>query len=322
RLVDGSTTLAIDARKNLESLTTLIDESKPILDSQIDSSSSIQEWAAHLATITKQLQRHDDAVKGILQKGPKAADEVRELFDRLQPTLPLVLANLVSIGDVAVTYRDNLEGVLVLLPRGAEITQAINLPNANTKQAYKGAYLSFNLNLNLPPPCTTGYLPIQQQRAASLEDYPERPTGNLYCRVPQDSMLNVRGARNLPCETRPGKRAPTVKMCESDEPYVPLNDGFNWKGDPNGTLTGQDVPQCDPENAPRPIPPSGSTPAPAAQTLGPPSAGPPPIAAAEYDPATGTYIGPDGQVYTQSNLAHSAEQEKTWQQMLMPKTGK
>ncbi len=30
-------------------------------------------------------------------------------------------------------------------------------------------------------------------------------------------MLNVRGARNIPCETRPGKRAPTVKMCESDE---------------------------------------------------------------------------------------------------------
>jgi phospholipid/cholesterol/gamma-HCH transport system substrate-binding protein len=65
----------------------------------------------------------------------------------------------------------------------------------------------------------------------------------LYCRVPQDSPLNVRGVRNIPCETNPAKRAPTVEMCESDEQYVPLNEGWNWKGDPNATLSGQDVPQ-------------------------------------------------------------------------------
>ena len=70
-------------------------------------------------------------------------------------------------------------------------TQAGILANLNTKQAYRGQYLSFNLNLNLPPPCTTGFLPAQQQRVASFEDYPDRPAGDLYCRVPQDSLLNV-----------------------------------------------------------------------------------------------------------------------------------
>jgi phospholipid/cholesterol/gamma-HCH transport system substrate-binding protein len=55
--------------------------------------------------------------------------------------------------------------------------------------------------------------------------------------------MNVRGVRNVPCETKPGKRAPTVEMCESDEQYVPLNDGLFWKGDPNATLSGQSVPQ-------------------------------------------------------------------------------
>lgn len=89
-----------------------------------------------------------------------------------------------------------------------------------------GDYLVFNLNLNLnlPPPCTTGFLPAQQQRAPSLQDYPDRPQGDLYCRVPQDAPFNVCGARNTPCTTVPGKRAPTVKMCESDEQYIPLND--------------------------------------------------------------------------------------------------
>lgn len=106
----------------------------------------------------------------------------------------------------------------------------------------------------------------------------------------------------------PGKRAPTVKLCESDEHYVPLNDGFNWKGDPNATLSGQDVPHL----------PPGSPPAQAAPSPGP---APPPIAVADYDPATGTYVGPDGNVYTQANPARNAKEEQTWETMLLPPPG-
>ena len=308
RLVTGSSSLAIDARKNLDPLLTLIDQSKPVLDSQTDSSDSVQAWAAHLASVTQQLQRNDTAVQGVLQQGGPAASELRQLFDRLNPTLPIVLANLVSAGQVAVTYRSGLEQLLVLLPQAAATIQAVGVPNRNTKQDYRGAFLSFNLRLNLPPPCTTGYLPAQQQRAPSLEDFPNRPAGDLYCRVPQDSAQNVRGVRNTPCITRPGKRAPTVAMCESDEYYVPLNDGYNWKGDPNATLSGQPVPQ----------PPPGTPPAQGALTPGPE---PLPLAAAEYDPATGTYIGPDGHVYTQSDLATDGGKERTWQTMLLPPNG-
>jgi phospholipid/cholesterol/gamma-HCH transport system substrate-binding protein len=95
-------------------------------------------------------------------------------------------------------------------------------------------------------------------------------------------------------------------LCESDEQYVPLNDGNNWKGDPNATLSGQDIPQL----------PPGSPPAEA-----PPAPAPSPIAVAPYDPATGTYVGPDGKVYTQSDLAQTAPEEKTWQTMLIPPPG-
>ncbi|WP_123025427.1 MCE family protein [Mycolicibacterium stellerae] len=322
RLVTGSTTLAIDARKNLDSLTTLIDQSQPVLDSQTDTADSIQAWAANLASITGQLQSQDPAVAGILDKGPGAAEETRALIDRLQPTLPIVLANLVSIGEVAVTYQPSLEQLLVLLPQGTAVTQAVGVHKRNTKQDYKGDALVFNLNLvipalpapiplppqQLPPPCTTGFLPAQQQRVPTFEDYPDRPAGDLYCRVPQDGPFNVRGARNLPCVAVPGKRAPTWQQCESDEYYVPLNDGYNWKGDPNATLSGQSVPHVPPGESPAEPPP-------------PPSPVPPPIAAAEYDPASGTYVGPDGHVYTQADLARGATEEQTWQTMLLPPTG-
>ena len=45
---------------------------------------------------------------------------------------------------------------------------------------------------------------------------------DLYCKLPQDSPIAVRGARNYPCMGHPGKRAPTVQICDSDKPYEPL----------------------------------------------------------------------------------------------------
>ena len=308
RLVKGGSELAIDADKNLASLLTLIDESKPILDSQIDSADSISAWAAHLAYVTKQLAVQDTSVAGILQNGGAAADQGRQLFERLQPTLPLLLANLVGLGQVAVTYQPAIEQLLVLVPQLVAAEQGAMVANHNTKSPYKGLFLDFNLNLNLPPVCNTGFLPPQQQRTNSDVDYPDRPTGDLYCRVPQESPFNVRGARNYPCQTVPGKRAPTVKMCESDERYLPLNDGYNWKGDPNATLSGQPVPQLPPGSS---VTPSGSQ-APTVMSL------PPTVAAAQYDPVTGGYIGPDGRLYTQTDLSNRTVDHKTWQSMLMP----
>jgi phospholipid/cholesterol/gamma-HCH transport system substrate-binding protein len=93
-------------------------------------------------------------------------------------------------------------------------------------------------------------------------------------------------------------------LCESDEQYVPLNDGNNWKGDPNATYTGQDVPQLPPGSPPR--------------AASAPPAALPPIGAATYNPTTGSYVGPDGRQYTQSDLAQAAPKDKTWQKMLLP----
>ena len=79
----------------------------------------------------------------------------------------------------------------MLLPQGTAVTQAVGVHKRNTKQDYEGDALTFNLNLmiplvpapiplppqQLPPPCTTGFLPAQQQRVPTFEDYPDRPRG-------------------------------------------------------------------------------------------------------------------------------------------------
>ena len=295
RIVKGASKLAIDARTELEPIITLIEQSKPVFDSQTETAGSIQAWAANLAAITGQVRNHDAAFSEMINAMPTAADEARQLVEQVRPTLPVLLANLVSLEQIAIAYQPAVEQLLVLLPQATAMMGALGVANLNTKQDYTGMYLDFNLNLNLPPPCNTGFLPPQQQRAPAHEDHPERPAGALYCRVPKDDpMLAVRGARNLPCLTVPGKRAPTVEMCESDQEYVPLNDGYVWKGDPNATLTGQAVPQ------------------PMA-----PSPGSAPIAAVPYDPATGSYLAPDGRLYSQADLARNGSHQ-TWQDMLTP----
>lgn len=293
RIVKGATTIGIDARANLDSLTTLVEHSAPILDSQTQTADAVQRWAANLAVVTGELRDHDKEVGNLLDKGAEAADQARQIIERLQPSLPVILSNLVGIEKTAVVYQNDIEQLLVLVPHAIGTIQAEGQGDLFAGQPLRGGFLNFALNFNLPPPCLTGFLPPQQRRSPANVDAPERPAGNLYCRVPQDSPFQVRGARNIPCETVPGKRAASVAECESDRPYVPLNDGYNWKGDPNATWSGQDIPELPPGAAPS----VGITP---------------------YDPATGSYVAPDGTVHTQSDLAQNAPRDKTLQGMLIP----
>ncbi|OBJ08849.1 MCE family protein [Mycobacterium sp. 1465703.0] len=302
RIIKGGTALAVGAHDNLDSITTLIDQSPTLLDSQTDTADSIHAWAANLATVTGQLHRSDAALAGVLQKAPAATQEAWQLIDRVKPALPILMTNLASLGEITLVYNPNIEQVLVLLPQIINQGNGASLANQTAAGPFRAAqFLNLNININVPPPCLTGYLPAQQQRSPALEDYPDRPQGDLFCRVPKDSPLDVRGARNIPCARVPGKRAPTAKLCNSDEQYQPLNDGFNWKGDPNATLSGQGVPFLSPGAMPPQAPVAA-----------------PPLAVAPYDPATGKYLGPDGRVYTQSDLAQSTTTEKSWQSMLLP----
>lgn len=304
RIVDGSTALAIAGGQTIDPLATLIDQAPPVLNSQVQTADAIATWAHRTAAIMAQFKAQDAALRDLLTQGSSGLEEGRALFDRVGPAVPVLFANLVSLGDIAYVYRHDIEQILVLLPQGIAVMAGSLVPNTGTKQDYRGFYLDFNLNMNLPPPCTTGFLPPTQRRSPASVDAPDRPAAELYCRLPQDSELNVRGARNIPCETKPWKRAPTVELCESDEEYVPINDGYNWKGDPNATYSGQGVPQYPPGQDPRLPPPRGTAPP------------PPPIAVATYDPASGDYIGPDGHRYTEADLAHP--RAKNWQSLLVP----
>jgi len=349
-LSDSSAKLSGELNGIADRAQNLFADAAPLLDSQVDSADALRTWAHSLAGVTDQLVTNDRQVRTLLEKGPGAADEASRLLTQLKPTLPILLANLTTVGQLLVTYRPALEQMLVLVPpfvAGIQTSSPINNPTGQPMG-------DFALTTGDPPACTVGFLPPNQWRNPADTTEVDTPDG-LYCKLPQDSPISVRGARNYPCLTHPGKRAPTAEICNSDQEFEPLAMRQHALGsypiDPN--LISQGVPpdsRVDADDnifAPAegtPLPPGQTSPVPPPGPLlpGPPpqDAPPPtetpvdgapaapsafktdgsaphsPITVAEYVPQTGRYLGSDGHVYQQSNLA-DAGTPRSWKDLVL-----
>jgi phospholipid/cholesterol/gamma-HCH transport system substrate-binding protein len=331
----------------------LIDDSGPLLDSQAQSTDAIRIWTHSLAGVTDQVTHNDPQIRTLLQTGSGAADEVSKLLTDIKPTLPVLLADLTTIGQIGVTYNPSIEQLLILLPAYASAIQSVAPVNNPTGLALG----DFSVTVADPPACTVGFLPPSAWRSPEETSETDTPDG-LYCKLPQDSPIAVRGARNYPCMGHPGKRAPTVQLCDDPKGFVPLAERQHALGpyplDPN--LIAQGIPPDDRVDADdrlygpiegTPLPP-GLPPAPAAPAQTPPSPTddtttpanssplpePPPdpaatlnsfagnetgasasAAVAQYNPRTGAYMAADGHLYRQSNLATAAP--KAWTDLVL-----
>lgn len=350
RLLDSSSTVVDSVNSVADPMQALIDKSGPLLETQTGTADEIRQWASSLSGFTKQVTTNDPQLRSVLKNGPGFARETARLLDELRPTLPVLLASLTTLGQVGVTYNAALEQVLLLLPPMVAVTQAAG---GNNNPALGNMTPSdFRLLVSDGPPCTVGFLPFSQWRPPGETSSVDTPDG-LYCKLPQDSPISVRGARNLPCLGVPGKRAPTVDICYSDKPYEPLAQRQPTFGpnprDPN--LEEQGIPPQEPDVRTNLVPVPDGLPMPesAAGADLPPSQGPPanpPVpaeiappdtgvvapssnttdspsritfGAAKYDPRTGGYLGPDGKRYQQTDLV-TGDRPTSWQQLMMPGT--
>lgn len=296
RLLDSATLLVQEANANVDQTKILIDQIGPLLDTQIDSSDAVRSWTADLVRFTDQLRISDPQLRSLMENGPSAAADANRLFQELQPTLPLLLSNLVSVGQVGVTYNAGIEQILVIYPPLiAALTTALRGDPRN------GAMADFHLSVGDPPACTTGFLPPSAWRSPADFSVPDTPP-NLFCKTPQDSKFVVRGARNTPCMEFPGKRAGTVEECRSPEGFVP--EGTN--------------PPIQKPPAPAATPSSYTGP----KATDQPAADQPRTGARQYDPTSGTYVGPDGRTYSQPNLVSgSPNAASDWQTLMTEQQG-
>lgn len=241
-MLDSSSKLLHDASAVVDHTRALVDDGRPFLDAQAQTSDQTWRWAHNLAGFTEQMVQDAAQFRELLHTGPRFAQEVSRLLDQVKPTLPVFLANLTTIGQIGVVYHPALEQLLVLLPPSVAAYGSYGVTNNSTGLAVGG----FTLTIADPPACTVGFLPPSQWRSPADVSEADTPD-NLYCKLPQDSPISVRGARNYPCMNKPGKRAPTVEICNSDKEYMPLAERQHALGpypmDPN--LLSQGLPPDD-----------------------------------------------------------------------------
>jgi phospholipid/cholesterol/gamma-HCH transport system substrate-binding protein len=339
RLVDSTQTIVGDFKTNISDVDDVIRNSAPILDSQVDSSDSIERWSHNLNILAAQTAHNDRSVQNILSKAAPTADQVNSVFSDVRESLPQTLANLEIVADMLKRYNKNAEQLLVFLPEIASIAQT------TVASAPGSVLLDLNLSINNPPPCLTGFLPPSQWRAPADTSAAPLPSGT-YCKIPQDTPANVvRGARNYPCVDVPGKRAATPRECRDNKPYVPL--GTNpWYGDPSQIRNcpapgarcdqpvdpGRVIPAPSVNNGLNPLPADRlrGTPPPISDPLQRPGSGTvqcngqqpnpciytPASPSAIYFPSSGEVVGPDGVKYSVENSSHTGEDG--WKDMLAP----
>ena len=116
-----------------------------------------------------------------------------------------------ATGQVVRTYLSGVEQFLSDYPATVAIIQNMLLRHDGAIAA------TLRLNINDPPPCTTGFLPNPQRRDPSDTTDIAAP-GDLYCKVAPADPRVVRGARNTPCLNAPGQRGASPEQCEEQEP--------------------------------------------------------------------------------------------------------
>jgi phospholipid/cholesterol/gamma-HCH transport system substrate-binding protein len=340
RLTNSTQALVSDFKTNIADVNDIIQNSGPILDSQINSSDAIGRWAHNLNTLAAQTAERDQNLRSILSNAAPTADQVTAVFSDVRESLPQTLANLEIVLDMLKRYHKGVEQALVFLPEGGAIAQSV------TGRFPGKLGLDFAVSINQPPPCMTGFLPASEWRSPADTSLVPLPSGT-YCKIPQDTPANsVRGSRNIPCVDVPGKRAATPRECRDNKPYVPL--GTNpWYGDPNQILNcpapggrcnqavkpGQVIPTPSINNGMNPAPADrvAGTPPPTSDPVQRPGSGsvqcngqqpnpciytPNSPPAAIYSPQSGEVVGPDGIKYSVQNSSNIGDDG--WKQMLAP----
>jgi virulence factor Mce-like protein len=276
-ILDSSDRLLKEANDNFPAASDLLDNSRVVLDTQRDEAANIRAFARNLRVLTDELRRDDPALRDVIDSATPAAGETSRLIRDLSPTLPVLLANLTSTGQVITSRIDGLRTLLIMYPAtlagGFTVT-----PGDGTE------HFGLVPNLNTPPPCTKGYEKTKIRYPQDTRQIPVQQ--NVGCKLPHDSQQDVRGARNAP----PPRPAPSVPPGATDGAGEPPPGGGSSNGDQRAQAADQSD-QSDQSGQPDESDLFSVAGAPT-QAFSPNS-----VVMSGYDPLTGAVIGPNGKRY-------------------------
>jgi phospholipid/cholesterol/gamma-HCH transport system substrate-binding protein len=188
RLVDSGNELVESASDSLPQTVSLIEDSRKVLKTQADEGSAIKSFSRDLAALSAQLKSSDGDLRRLIGNSVPAAREVDSLLKSTRADLPVLLANLISGGQVTVARLPGVEQALVTFPLVVSGSYTV-VPGDGT------THFGLVVGADDPPACTQGY----GTRRRDPSDTSTRPANTgAHCTAPRGSKTSVRGAQNAP----------------------------------------------------------------------------------------------------------------------------
>lgn len=212
RLLDNGKLFVDEAAAHTDETVRLLDSGLTVLDTQQGQGENIRSFSRDLEVLTAALAESDGDLRGTLEGTPGTAREVRKLLEDLEPTIPVLLGNAISLNQVVVSHLDGVEQLLVTYPRV--------IASGFTGTPGDG-YGHVNLQLDSSqPPCTEGYLDPSEWR--STQDLTDGPIFPARCASPLPYA--ARGNNYVP-DARDGSASPGRAYRTSYDPVTGVMQG-------------------------------------------------------------------------------------------------
>ena len=188
RLVDSGNTLTEAAMTNLPQTIKLIQDSRPVLDTQRDTSGQFKSFNRDLALLTTQLRASDPDFRSLFKNGTQSALQTTDLIESNRTALPVLMDNLISTAQVQQVRIPALRQILVTYP---------NVVAGGFTVAPGDGTAHFGLVTSQEPGvCEKGYQSTNKRAPGAVGQQPANL--NAYCALPRGSAESVRGSQNIP----------------------------------------------------------------------------------------------------------------------------
>ncbi|MFI6474973.1 MCE family protein [Streptomyces sp. NPDC050516] len=214
-LLDNGTDFVKAADRALPTTTTLLADGQTVLSTQAEEGQAIKTFASGAQQLAATLKGSDTDLRRLIAAAPDAAGQISGLLRDLNPQLSVVLANLLTTADVAVTRQRGIEELLVKLP-------PLAAAGATAIDA-KGANLGMAVTFFAPLPCTDGYGGTVYRNGLDTLDTPNLNT-RARCAAPASSGTEVRGSAHaptggqVPTPAQPGALPPAQQVAPAAPP--------------------------------------------------------------------------------------------------------
>ncbi|HEY9438041.1 MAG TPA: MCE family protein, partial [Streptomyces sp.] len=169
--------------------TTLMADGRTVLRTQAEQGEALKGFASGARELAAQLKGSDTDLRKLIAAAPDAAGQISGLLRDVDPSFGVVVANLLTTSEVAVTRQRGLEELLVKLPAVA----------AAGASAVDGSGVRFGMSVTFfePLPCTAGYGATVYRNGLDTSTAPPLNT-RARCTSSPGTGIDVRGSANAP----------------------------------------------------------------------------------------------------------------------------